>query len=144
MKVILKADVKGTGKKGQTVEVADGYAWNYLIPRGLAVAASEGALRSIEAERKAQQEKQQRQVAELSAVGGDRLDGQTIQLRAKCGEGGRLFGSVTNKDVADAIARHIGKPFDRKMVDLARPDQDPGRPPGDAAVRPQHYRQGQR
>ncbi|MBY6275929.1 50S ribosomal protein L9, partial [Symbiobacterium thermophilum] len=68
MKVILKADVKGTGKKGQTVEVADGYARNYLIPRGLAVAASEGALRSIEAERKAQQEKQQRQVAELSAL----------------------------------------------------------------------------
>ncbi|MFB5083347.1 50S ribosomal protein L9 [Symbiobacterium thermophilum] len=120
MKVILKADVKGTGKKGQTVEVADGYARNYLIPRGLAVAASEGALRSIEAERKAQQEKQQRQVAELSALR-DRLDGQTIQLRAKCGEGGRLFGSVTNKDVADAIARHIGKPFDRKMVELDAP-----------------------
>ncbi|MBY6278564.1 50S ribosomal protein L9 [Symbiobacterium thermophilum] len=120
MKVILKADVKGTGKKGQTVEVADGYARNYLIPRGLAVAASEGALRSIEAERKAQKAKLERQIAELTALR-DELDGQTIQLPAKCGEAGRLFGSVTNKDVADAIARHIGKPFDRKLVDLSTP-----------------------
>lgn len=120
MKVILKADVKGTGKKGQTVEVADGYARNYLIPRGLAVAASEGALRSIEAERKAQKAKLERQIAELTALR-DELDGQTIQLPAKCGEAGRLFGSVTNKDVADAIARHIGKPFDRKLVDLSAP-----------------------
>jgi len=120
MKVILKADVKGTGKKGETVEVADGYARNYLIPKGLAVAASEGALRSIEAERQAQKAKMERQIAELRALR-DQLDGQTIRLAAKCGDAGRLFGSVTNKDVADAIARHIGKPFDRKLVELDTP-----------------------
>lgn len=120
MKVILKADVKGTGKKGETVEVADGYARNYLIPRGLAVAASEGALRSIEAERKAQKAKKERQIAELTALR-DQLEGQTIQLPAKSGEAGRLFGSITNKDVAEAISRHIGKPFDRKLVDLSTP-----------------------
>ncbi len=120
MKVILKADVKGTGKKGETVEVADGYARNYLIPRGLAVAASEGALRSIEAERRAQKAKKERQIAELTALR-DQLEGQTIQLPAKSGEAGRLFGSITNKDVAEAISRHIGKPFDRKMVDLSTP-----------------------
>ncbi len=120
MKVILKADVKGTGKKGETVEVADGYARNYLIPRGLAVAASEGALRSIEAERRAQKAKKERQIAELTALR-DQLEGQTIQLPAKSGEAGRLFGSITNKDVAEAISRHIGKPFDRKLVDLSTP-----------------------
>jgi len=120
VKVILKADVKGTGKKGQTVEVSDGYARNYLLPRGLAVQASPGALRSIEAERRAQAEKQERRIAELRALR-DRLEGQTIRLPAKCGEAGRLFGSVTSKDVAEAISKHIGKEFNRKLVDLDAP-----------------------
>jgi len=120
VKVILKADVKGTGKKGETVEVSDGYARNFLLPRGLAVAASAGALKSIEVERRAQAEKEQRRIAEVKALR-DRLDGQTIRLPAKCGEGGRLFGSVTNKDVAEAISRHIGKEFDRKVIELNAP-----------------------
>ncbi len=121
MKVILKADVKGTGKKGQTLEVSDGYARNFLLPRGLAIEASAGALKSIEEEKKAQAAKQERMLNELKALR-DKLDGQTVKLRAKCGEGGRLFGSVGNKDVADAIAKHLGiKEFDRKIVELSSP-----------------------
>lgn len=120
MKVILKADVKGTGKKGQTVEVADGYARNYLIPRGLAVEASASALKSLEEERKAQQRKQERLIAQLTALR-DQLEGKTIQVPAKTGEGGRLFGSVTNKDIAAAISKYLGQEFDRKYVDLPTP-----------------------
>jgi large subunit ribosomal protein L9 len=120
VKVILKADVKGTGKKGQTLEVSDGYARNFLLPRGLAVEASAGALKSIEEEKKAQIAKQERILNELKALR-DKLDGQTVRLPAKCGEGGRLFGSITNKDVAAAISKFLGKEFDRKVVELPSP-----------------------
>lgn len=120
MKVILKVDVKGTGKKGQTLEVSDGYARNFLLPRGLAVEASTGAMKSLEAEKEAQVRRQERIVADLTALR-DRLEGQTVKVPAKCGEGGRLFGSITNKDIADAIAKFLGKEFDRKVVELANP-----------------------
>ncbi|MFZ5816177.1 MAG: 50S ribosomal protein L9 [Bacillota bacterium] len=120
MKVILKADVKGTGKKGQMLEVSDGYARNFLLPRGLAVEASAGALKSIEEEKKAQAAKQERILSELKALR-DKLEGQTVRLPAKCGEAGRLFGSVTNKDVAEAISKFLGKEFDRRMIELTSP-----------------------
>lgn len=120
MKVILKADVKGTGKKGQILEVSDGYARNFLLPRGLAVEASAGALKSIEEEKRAQAAKQERIVNDLKALR-DKLEGQTIRLPAKCGEGGRLFGSITNKDVAAAISKFLGKEFDRKLIELTSP-----------------------
>lgn len=120
MKVILKADVKGTGKKGQTVEVSDGYGRNYLLPRGLAMEASSGALKSLEAEAAAKVAKQERIVSDLKALR-DRLEGQTVKVPAKCGEGGRLFGSIGNKDIADAITKFLGKDFDRKVIDLSTP-----------------------
>lgn len=120
MKVILKADVKGTGKKGQTLEVSDGYARNFLFPRGLAVEASAGALKSIEEEKKVAEAKQARILSDLKALR-DKLDGQTVRLPAKCGEGGRLFGSITNKDVAGAISKFLGKEFDRKLIELTSP-----------------------
>lgn len=120
MKVILKADVKGTGKKGEAVEVSDGYARNFLFPRSLAVEASAGAMRSMEEEKNAQVRKQERLIAEVKALR-DKLEGQTVKVPARCGEGGRLFGSITNKDIADAIAKFLGKEFDRKVIDLTTP-----------------------
>lgn len=120
MKVILKADVKGTGKKGQTVEVSDGFARNFLFPRGLAMEASSGALKSLEEEAKAKERKQERILNELKALR-DKLEGQTVRVPARCGEGGRLFGSITNKDIADAISKFLGKDFDRKIIDLVTP-----------------------
>lgn len=120
MKVILKADVKGTGKKGQTLEVSDGFARNFLFPRGLAIEASSGALKSIEEEAKAKVQKQERIVNELKSLR-DKLEGQTVKVPARCGEGTRLFGSITNKDIADAIAKFLGKDFDRKIIDLTSP-----------------------
>lgn len=120
MKVILKADVKGTGKKGQTLEVSDGFARNFLFPRGLAMEASAGALKSLEEEAKAKERKQERILNELKALR-DKLEGQTVKVPARCGEGGRLFGSITNKDIADAITKFLGKEFDRKVIDLVNP-----------------------
>lgn len=120
MKVILKVDVKGTGKKGDAVEVSDGYARNFLFPRKLAVEASAGAVRALEEEKNAQVRKQEKIVADLKALR-DRLEGQTVTVPAKCGENGRLFGSITNKDVADAITRKLGKEFDRRLIDLSSP-----------------------
>ena len=120
MKVILKADVKGTGKKGQTLEVSDGFARNFLFPRGLAIEASSGALRSMEEEEKAKTRKQEKIVADLKALR-DKLEGQTIKVPGRCGEGGRLFGSITNKDIADAVTRFLGKEFDRKVIELTNP-----------------------
>jgi len=120
MKVILKADVKGTGIKGQTLEVADGFARNFLFPRKLAVEASTGALKSIEVERDAKRRREERIISDTKALR-DRLEGQTVKIPSKCGESGRLFGSITNKDIADAITKFLGKDFDRKLIDLTSP-----------------------
>lgn len=120
MKVILKDDVKGTGKKGQTVEVSDGYARNFLLRRGLAIEASEGAMKSLDAQHKAQQAKQERILSELKALR-DSLSEKTVKVAARCGEGGRLFGSITNKDVADAITHLLGRDFDRKNIEMTGP-----------------------
>lgn len=120
MKVILKADVKGTGKKGESVEVSDGYARNFLFPRNLAVEASAGALKSLQEEKNAQIRKQEKIVADLKSLR-DQLEGQTVKVPAKCGENGRLFGSITNKDIADAIGKFLKKDFDRKLIELTTP-----------------------
>lgn len=120
MKVILKADVKGTGSKGQTLEVADGFARNFLFPRNLAVEASTGALKSIEVERDAKRRREERVVSDIKALR-DRLEGQVVKIPAKCGDSGRLFGSITNKDIAEAITKFLGQEFDRRLIDLPTP-----------------------
>jgi large subunit ribosomal protein L9 len=125
MKVILKADVKGTGKKGQTVEVSDGYARNFLFPRGLAVEANQGNLKALAEEKRLAEKRQAELIASLEALKA-KLDGQTIKLSVKAGEGGRLFGSITGKDVAEAISKFLGQPFDKKLVDLSSPIKSQG------------------
>lgn len=125
MKVILKADVKGSGKKGQTIEVSDGYARNFLFPKGLAVEATQGALNVVAGEQRRAEKKQADLLASLEALKA-KVDGQTIKLIAKAGEGGRLFGSITNKDVAETIGKFLGHPFDKKMIELTSPIKTQG------------------
>lgn len=120
MKVILNQDVKGLGKRGQAVEVATGYGRNYLIPRGLAVEASSGALKNLQAEQSQQERKKERELAELQALRA-RINGQTVTIQGKAGEAGRLFGSVTSKDVAEAIKAAFKADIDRKKIEI--PDQ---------------------
>lgn len=120
MKVILKQDVPNLGKKGQTIEVAEGYGRNFLLPRGLAIEASEGALKSMATEQRDKQLRQERIVNELKALR-DRLVQTPVTVRVKCGEGGRLYGAVTNKDIAEAVAKLLGKDFDKRVIEVKQP-----------------------
>lgn len=127
MKVILKQDVRGLGSAGSVVEVSDGYARNYLIPRGLAEAATAGRLLDL-ASRKAQEEARARRAQEEARRLAARLEGGTVVVRARVGAGGRLFGSVQAQDVAEVLARE-GVRLDRRLVELGGPVKAPGEYP---------------
>ncbi|MGI6036596.1 MAG: 50S ribosomal protein L9 [Limnochordia bacterium] len=118
MRVILLEDVKKIGKKGDVVDVNDGYARNYLIPRQLAVEATAGQMKQLQTQKKAAARRAEKEKAEAEAVLA-KLDGGKVIVHAKCGEGGRLFGSVTGQDVADAIKGQFGIDIDRRKVELA-------------------------
>jgi len=120
MKVILLAEVKNLGKKGTVVEVADGYARNYLIPRGLAREASPAGLRALEEEQQRVSRRAARELAEAQRLG-ERMQGLVVTIPARAGEEGRLFGSVTTRDVAGAITRALGIEMDRRKVELREP-----------------------
>ncbi|MEW6546249.1 MAG: 50S ribosomal protein L9 [Bacillota bacterium] len=120
MKVILQADVPGLGKRGEVVEVSEGYARNYLLPRRLAQEASPGALRAarhLAQEKQKKADREQEQARRQAA----RMEGRLVTVRARAGEGGKLFGSVTARDVADAVAAQFGFEVDRRRVLLEEP-----------------------
>lgn len=116
MKVILRADVDGVGKKGDVVEVADGHGRNRLIPQGLALKATPGAERQAEAMRRSRElsDAAARSEAEEMAT---RLVGMTITISARAGEGGKLFGSVTTSDIATAVHEQAKVVIDRRSLD---------------------------
>ena len=120
MKVILADDVEKLGRKGDVVTVADGYARNYLVPKGLALAATKGSLRQAEMMARARREKEQRD-KEAAAARVASLGASPVYISARAGEGGRLFGSVTNSDVARAIQEQLGEQVDRRQVRLDDP-----------------------
>jgi large subunit ribosomal protein L9 len=106
MKVILQQDVKGQGKKGQLVDVSDGYARNFLLPRKLAVEASADNVNTMKLQEKARQAQLAQEKAQAQAVA-EQLKGLTVRITAKAGTGGRLFGAVTTKEISDALkAQH--------------------------------------
>jgi large subunit ribosomal protein L9 len=118
--VILTADLKGKGKKGDMISVADGYARNYLIPRGLAAEATEGKLRDLREIKQAEAKRKEREKGEAQELA-ERLSTAGIVLKARAGEKGRLFGSITNKDVAEALSSLVGEEIDKKKVELGEP-----------------------
>jgi len=120
VKVILRADVPDVGHKGDVLDVADGYARNFLVPRGLAMAASKGALAQAESMRRARavRDTRDREAAEEIAT---KLTPLTITIPARAGAEGRLFGSVTPADVAAAIESQSGVEVDRKRLHLDEP-----------------------
>lgn len=120
MKVILLADVKGTGKKQEIVNVSDGYARNFLFPKKLAMEATPGAAKEIERKQAAerQREMERRAAAEKKAAS---LRGKVITVVAKCGAQGRLYGSVTGQEIADALCAQHGVEVDKRKIDLAEP-----------------------
>lgn len=120
MIVILKQDVSGTGKAGEVVKVSDGFARNRLIPKGLAMEATEGNIRSLEKQKALQAKKaaDARAAAEKTAA---ELKDKKVVLKCKAGEGGKLFGSITSKDVAEAAKEQLGMNLDKKQINMAGP-----------------------
>ena len=115
MKVILLQDVKGKGKKGQMLEVSDGYARNFMLPKKLAIEATPDAINTMRMNDKATQERIAREKAEALATA-NKLREMTVTVTAKGGGNGRLFGSVTNAEIADALAKQGIKLDKRKIV----------------------------
>ncbi len=117
MKVILLQDVPGTGKKDQIVNVSDGYARNYLLPRKWAMEASKGSVKEIERRNAAQRQKEmeERNAADALALS---LKGKVITLRAKAGDKGRLYGSVTGQEIAQALQEQHSVEIDRRKIDV--------------------------
>ncbi len=115
MKVVLRSDIAGVGRRGDIVDVSDGHARNYLLPRGMAFAATPGAVNQANAMRKARdlRETADREAAQTIA---GQLKDRAITITAKAGAEGRLFGSVTAADIADALASQAGIEVDRKKV----------------------------
>jgi large subunit ribosomal protein L9 len=124
MKVILQREVDKLGAPGDVVEVKDGYARNFLIPRGLAAPATKGGMRHADRLRSAHQTRVQKAVTEARAVA-DRIGATPLRIPARAGEDGRLFGSVTAADVADALVA-AGAAVDRKHVRLEEPIRSVG------------------
>jgi large subunit ribosomal protein L9 len=125
MKVVLRNDVESLGHKGDVVDVADGYARNYLVPRGLAIKATKGVVAQSEAMRRsrAAREARDRDAATAQAAG---LAGSRIEISARAGEAGKLFGSVTAADIADALLAQRGVEVDRRKVALDEPVKEIG------------------
>jgi large subunit ribosomal protein L9 len=117
MKVILKADVKSLGKKGDLVNTSDGYARNFLFPKGLAVEANAQAMNEFNNKEKAKKFHKQEEIKAANLVK-EKLDGKTFKLTAKAGANGKLFGSVTAKDVANEIKNQIGEDIDKRKITM--------------------------
>jgi large subunit ribosomal protein L9 len=117
MKIVLRTDVPGVGHKGDICTVQDGYAGNYLIPRGLAYQATKGSERQAAAMRRSRELKDAKERGEAQAMA-DRLTGKAILIAARAGEGGKLFGSVTQADVLRAVAEQAKVTLDRKAVSM--------------------------
>ena len=119
MKVILTTDVAKLGKSGEMKNVADGYATNFLIPQKLAVPAAGGAYRAWQHDIASREEKRQRE-REEAEIATTRISSTTLTMGVKVGEGGKLYGSITSKDIADALARR-GIEIDRHKIELEEP-----------------------
>ncbi len=120
MKIVLRDDVANLGSKGDLIEVADGYARNFLVPRGFALVASKGVIKQAEAMRRNREARELR-LKEAALAVAKQLEGVAIEIKVRAGEGGKLFGSVTPTDIADAISANIDSEIDRRSLDLIEP-----------------------
>lgn len=118
MKVILLADVKGHGKKGELCNVSDGYARNFLFPKKLAIEADNAALNELKNREEAAAHHKQEEIKAAKELAA-KLEGKTVTIKAKAGNNGKLFGSVTSKEIAAEIKKNIGVEIDRKKMSVA-------------------------
>ena len=120
MKVILQQDVKGQGKKGQMIEVAEGYARNFLLPRKLAVLATTDAMNTMKLQEKAKKAEEARLKAEAEAIA-EKLKSSQVKVTARAGANGKLFGAVTSKEVSDALQSQHGIELAKQKIVLDEP-----------------------
>ena len=125
MKVILLQDVKGLGNEGEVLNVKDGYARNFLLPRKLVVEATEGNLKTLKKQKASQELKEQHEADEAKDIVA-KLEESPIEIIAKSGEGGKLFGSVTSKDLAEALEKQYKIKIDRRKIILPEPIRELG------------------
>ncbi len=125
MIVILNRDVKGTGKAGDIVKVSDGYARNLLLPKGYATEATEGNIRSLEKQKALAEQKKAEDKAAAQELA-EKLKEVTVVIKTKSGEGGRLFGSITSKDIADETKKQTGLSLDKKKIQMKTPIKNIG------------------
>jgi large subunit ribosomal protein L9 len=118
MKVLLLADVRGQGKKGEVVNVADGYARNYLFPRKLAVEVTPAVIAELKAQEEANARRIEKERAEARELA-QKLQAIVVKINAASGEGGKLYGAVTSKDIAEALQEQHGIAVDRRKIELA-------------------------
>lgn len=116
MKVVLLKDVKGTGKKGEIKEVADGFAKNFLLKNGMARIADNSAMNENKIQGEAAKYHKQQEIAAAKALA-EKLEGKSVTLKIKCGSNGKTFGSITSKEIADQLQK-IGISLDKKKIDL--------------------------
>ena len=132
MKVVLLQDVKGTGKAGETKDVADGYARNFLLPQKLAQQATRGAQDQVDRQKVTETKREERELAEARALA-VRLESAQVVLKLRSGKDGKLFGAVTNADVASALKQQHGITLDRRKIEFEQPVKAMG--PGSAQVK---------
>lgn len=120
MKLILLEDVKSVGKKGQLINASDGYAKNFLLPRKLAVEATKSNINDLELKKKADDKRKKQELEEAQEIA-KALENKAIVIAVKTGENGKLFGSVTNKEVAEEIIKQTGIVIDKKKVSIGEP-----------------------
>ncbi len=118
MKVVLLADVKGQGKKGELCNVSDGYARNFLFPKNLAIEANAAAMSELKSREEAKVHHKKEEIAAAKDIA-SRLEGKTITIKAKAGANGKLFGSVTSKEISAEIGKTLGITVDRKKMTVA-------------------------
>lgn len=118
MEVILKQDVKGLGKAGEKVKASDGYARNFLFPKGLAVEANAQALTEYKNSEASKQHKKDVEIQTANEAKAE-LDGKTVSVKAKAGQNGKLFGSVTSKDISAAVKAQLNVDIDKRKISVA-------------------------
>jgi large subunit ribosomal protein L9 len=120
MKVIFTQDVKGKGKKGEVKNVSEGYARNYLLKNNLAIEATPGNLKGLEAQKNKEKQKEQEEIKEAEKLR-DTLKNLEVTLKTKAGEGGRLFGSITSKQIAEELQKSHKIKIDKRKIELDQP-----------------------
>lgn len=136
MKVILNKDVKDIGKAGSLVEVSDGYARNFLFPRQLAAEATPGAMKGYEERKAAEQRREERTLAAAQEAA-RQLEEAKVVVKAKSGTDGRLFGTITTKEIAEAVNKQTPHQVDKRKIDLADPIKALGTYPFNVKLHPQ-------